>query len=485
MYTIMPASNLTQFYRDYVKALDDRTAALFIGAGMSVAAKFPTWPELLREVAEDLNLDVDKETDLLSVAQFHVNAKKVRSDLNQRIVDAYSRNVPVPENHLLMAKLPIETVWTTNYDTLIERAYPETGKRCEAKVTPENFSTTLRGKDATVYKMHGDVTQPDKAILTKEDYELYSSTSEVFVNALKGDIVNKTFLFLGFSFTDPNIDFILSRIRLLVGKNPRRHYCIMRHPPKPRKGSAKERADYKYDVIRLQHRIGDLQRYGIEAVMIDEYHEITDILRELNRRAHRNNIFVSGSAHNYDPLGQKRIEELSLLIGQEIIQHELNLVSGFGLGIGGTVLIGAADAVFRNEKATLGDRVTMRPFPQLPPTDTRRDELWRNYRRDMLSKVGYVIFLCGNKLDTSTGQVVPADGMRKEFEIAREFEKLPIPIGATGSVAKELWQEVIAAPEQFFQKANVKQHLNTLGDESKTNQELVEAIFAIIRETSK
>jgi hypothetical protein len=438
----------------------------------------------LTGVAEELKLNIHNETDLIALAQFHVNEKKVRSELNQHIVDEYSRGVKPTENHRLMASLPIETIWTTNYDPLMENAICEAGKLCERKVTPENFSITLRGKDATVYKMHGDVTQPDRAVLTKEDYELYPSTHEVFINAFKGDLVTKTFLFLGFSFTDPNIDHSLSRIRLLVGNSPRRHYCIMRCPEKPGT-DAKEMVEYDYEMVRLQHRTSDLQRYGIEAVMIDEYHEITGILRELNRCAHRNNIFVSGSAHNYDPLGQQRIEQLSHHIGKEIIKRNLNLVSGFGLGIGGNVLIGALEVVFGNERATMGDRVTMRPFPQFAASRSGHDELWRNYRRDMLSKVGFVVFMCGNKLDTCTGNVVPAEGVRKEFEIAREFEKILIPVGATGSVAKELWEEVSADPERFFGKANIKMHLATLGDESKTNHELIEAIFAIIRETSK
>ena len=58
---------------------------------------------------------------------------------------------------------------------------------------------------------------PNDAVLTKEDYELYDLHRRVFTTTLQSDLVSKTFLFLGFGFTDPNIDYILSRIRILVG----------------------------------------------------------------------------------------------------------------------------------------------------------------------------------------------------------------------------------------------------------------------------
>ena len=61
--------------------------------------------------------------------------------------------------------------------------------------------------------MHGDVDHASDAIICKDDYEAYPLKMAAFVSALRGDLIEKTFLFLGFSFTDPNIDYILSRVR--------------------------------------------------------------------------------------------------------------------------------------------------------------------------------------------------------------------------------------------------------------------------------
>ena len=76
--------------------------------------------------------------------------------------------------------------------------------------------------------MHGDVSQPDKAVVTRDDYEHYSRDRQLFSTALQGDLVSKTFLFAGFSFTDPNLDHVMSRVRVFLGQNVRTHYCLMR-----------------------------------------------------------------------------------------------------------------------------------------------------------------------------------------------------------------------------------------------------------------
>ena len=50
---------------------------------------------------------------------------------------------------------------------------------------------------------------------------------QLFTTALQGDLVSKTFLFIGFSFEDPNLKYILSRIRNLLDANRRTHYCLL------------------------------------------------------------------------------------------------------------------------------------------------------------------------------------------------------------------------------------------------------------------
>lgn len=369
-----------QFYRLFSKALDERSAGLFVGAGLSAAVGYPAWKAFLREVAEELELEIDRESDLLSLAQFHVTRNQSRNRLNELIRNEFEPEKPLHDNHRLIASLPIETVWTTNYDRLLERAYAEARKKADVKRSSPDLSSNLRGRDVTVYKMHGDVGQAHEVVITKEDYELYSSDAKrgLFTLALQGDLVNKTLLFLGFSLEDPNIDYILGRIRSLLGDNQRNHFCIMKWPQPPGTSEpefSEKKAQYDYDLRRLQLRVSDLKRYGIQVVRIDGYAEITDILRHLNLIAHRNSIAVCGSAHDFLPFGESRLRGFAYTLGKKLIEAQFNLVSGLGKGIGGDVLLGALESVYHDNEAVPGDRIVMRPFPLLPLGNPQRAEI--------------------------------------------------------------------------------------------------------------
>ena len=116
----MPHDPLDPFIETYVQALHDQNAAVFAGAGLSIPAGLVNWKELLRGVAKDIGLDVDRETDLITVAQFHVNERGGRHRINQALIHEFAGRARPTENHKSLASLPIKTYWTTNYDALIE-----------------------------------------------------------------------------------------------------------------------------------------------------------------------------------------------------------------------------------------------------------------------------------------------------------------------------------------------------------------------------
>ena len=129
----MGQKEIDSFINTYVQALRDQNAAIFAGAGLSIPSGIVDWKGLLRGIAKDLGLDVDKEDDLITVAQFHVNERGGRHGINQTLIDEFSRRAALTENHKILASLPIRTYWTTNYDTLIEDSLKAARKKAKVE----------------------------------------------------------------------------------------------------------------------------------------------------------------------------------------------------------------------------------------------------------------------------------------------------------------------------------------------------------------
>lgn len=471
------SQKIKEFKNTYVKSIEQSNAAIFAGAGLSQPAGYVNWKNLLKEIADDLNLDIDLEDDLISLAQYHVNEFDGRSKINQILVDEFTKDVKTTENHQILSKLPIKTYWTTNYDNLIESNLTTNGKKVDTKIDPANLSYSKTDTDAIVYKMHGDSTLAHLAVLTKDDYEEYDLTRKIFSTALRGDLVSKTFLFIGFSFDDPNLSYILSRIRILLGKDARNHYCFMK---KTSRKDYKTDTEFNYAEIKQKLKIKDLKRYKIIVLLVDDYNEITDILHEIENSIKRKNIFISGSASVYKEDKEIEAFNFSTQLSKSIINNNNNIVSGFGLGIGSCIISGALEELYKNNEKKIENRLKSRPFPQESTGKMSLNSLWTKYRKDMISGVGFSIFIYGNKIDENTGEIITANGMLEEFQISIENGVIPIPIGATGFTAYGLWKEVIDNFEEYIGMDQLKYLYEIIGDEDKTSEEIIEATINII-----
>ena len=237
--------------------------------------------------------------------------------------------------------------------------------------------------------------------------------------------------------------------------------------------------DGDYQCRRFEHWLTDLHRYNIQPVLIDGYDEVSGILADLNRRSHLRDVFISGSAANFEPLGKEQFSEFCRVLGAELIKTGFNIISGFGLGVGDMVIVGAMQSLGRNDDG----RLQLWPFPQQLPAGQDRAAFWRRYREQMISNAGVCVVLAGNKL--VSGAVVHADGVRQEAEIARAQGRVVIPVGATGHVARELWEECRAKPQEFFGNIEVAGKLDILGDVSVPVEGLVQVVIDILKTLDK
>lgn len=463
------------FINTFVSALKENNAVVFCGAGMSVTSGYFNWKKLLSPVAEKLGLDIEEEYDLTQLAQFFVDDKRGRGELNQILADEFHKTgISHTENHRILARLPIQIYWTTNFDSLIEDSLKTQGKTPDVKRNQNDLSINLPRRDAIVYKMHGDINDISKVILTKHDYEDYYKTGELFSNAFKADFVSRTMLFIGFSFTDPNLDYLISRIRTIQQENKKPDYYFIKEDNDPKK------------FHRQKIRANSLLQYGLNPIWIKDYDEIPEILKEIERRILRNTILISGSAHSYgdywnrDNRAQFFIHELS----KQLSREKYLVVSGFGLGVGSGVINGVLENMAESKNQNFGSYLILRPFPQFNTSSKSLPQLWKEYREEFIPLAGISIFIFGNKIQD--GKVVNANGMQQEFEIAVAKGLKVIPIGSTGFIAEELYNTIIENFTQYFPEyPELFQDFKVLGLKEIESQKIISTIIKIINKLNK
>lgn len=434
---------LDRFLAEFPKAVADDAAAIFIGAGVSVGAGYPSWKELLREIGEELEVDSNDVSDLAALAQWSVRRTAGRTRVNNVIRAEIAPEKPIPAPLSSIARLPIRNLWTTNYDRLIERAFAEIGRPLDAISGSADLSLKPRPGAVRLFKMHGSVDRLDDIVIATDDYELYRLNRGAFLPLLQAHMTSFSMLFMGLSFTDPNVRHVLSMIRESFAKSPPEHFAIVRPP---------QRSDYKtqkeYKAKLTQHKLWaeDLLRYGLQVVEIDDYSAIDDLLREVERRVASNRVWISGSW----PVAGGPEDELAYAaavataIGRKLGERDFALVTGSGLTIGSAVISGFLNALQMNGGWDLERRLIARPFPQPLKGKLPDYDQWRALRAEMARQSGSVIFIGGAKLEA--GRLVDADGIRDELEAARTAGLFLIPVGSTGGTAAKITEELLNAP---------------------------------------
>lgn len=460
--------------KKYCEALDEGRAAIFAGAGLSVSAGYVNWAGLLKDVANELNIKIDKHTDLVELAQYYVNETKSTHELSSAILNKFPSSTAPTTNHKILAGLPIDVFWTTNFDKLIENALKDADKVYDVKSLPESLTISKKDSQVTVYKMHGDVDNPDKTILTRDQFERYPDTHKAYLTNFSYDLANRTFLFLGLSFDDPNLQYVLKYARNLYHENQRVHYYILKWVSKI---DCADDEDFKNQTREQELFVEDMKNYGIQTVLIDNYAEITNILTNIKQKYLRKTVFISGAAINYSPFSESDFKEFVSKLSADLIRNGFRIVNGYGLGLGNEVIAGALQKLKDLHKPVDGNLI-IRPFPQGLADPS---EAWSVYREEMISLTGVALFFIGNKIDKATGAQINSPGVRSEYDISKSHGSFLIPVGMTGYMAEELYNEQIVeinAGGTMYEA--YKDIFNQLGDKSKNLDEIRDLLLMLL-----
>ena len=197
------------------------------------AAPIPLWSDLAAELAANLpdsgrprGAGAEKQNepagaDALDLAQKYEDAfgrARLHELLSKSVRDEDFRPGDL---HRRLLALPWRDVFTTNWDTLLERCLPLPERAYDVVTSADHLP--LRAPPRIV-KLHGSLPGTFPLIVTKRDYEDYGDCFAPFVNTVQQSMMETVVLLLGFSGDDPNFREWLSWVRKNLRDNMPRIY---------------------------------------------------------------------------------------------------------------------------------------------------------------------------------------------------------------------------------------------------------------------
>ena len=227
-------SSLQMMMDQLKRYLEENRAAAIVGAGfsrnamMNEASAMKDWNQLGLDFFKRLYGHAPTEKEGMFLSPIHlaaeVEASFGRYELDNLIMQSLPDEVVIPSKlHEQLMSLNWRDIFTTNYDTLLERAYLQT-ERPYTVVT--NKDTLLYSKHPRIVKLHGSFPNIHPFIITEEDFRTYPLRYPEFVNTVRQALIENLFCMIGFSGDDPNFKSWLGWLRDVMGKQIAPVYLI-------------------------------------------------------------------------------------------------------------------------------------------------------------------------------------------------------------------------------------------------------------------
>jgi len=246
-----------------------KNLVIFAGAGLSVNAGLPNWSELTETILDRLGSKEPKADKYRQALRDEIltpleilgkieNLKEHAVESFHEIIRSYD-NVKPTKIHEILGQISSKLI-TTNYDCLLDDQFPDYERICYSNTFK---ISKISNYDKYIFKIHGDINEPDKCIIFPSQYEeLYDNNLASSVFELKKIISDKSILFIGFSLSDPYINHVFDYVSNIYDGFSPEHYIITTEKSSwPRK---------------------------ISPVEIDNYNELELVLQKISREANTN-----------------------------------------------------------------------------------------------------------------------------------------------------------------------------------------------------
>lgn len=151
-----------------------------------------------------------------------VQSEDVYYDYIKSIIDKNAKCNAIDEE---IVRVSPHHIITTNYDCLLEKA--DAVKDNEYAVVSKDEDLLSKANDKYIIKMHGTIEDVKTIVLKERDYLDYEQEHLLISTYIKSLLVNHTFLFMGYSLNDNNLNLIINWINYFS-----KEYGIDNRPPK-------------------------------------------------------------------------------------------------------------------------------------------------------------------------------------------------------------------------------------------------------------
>ncbi len=219
---------------DIIKAQKNNQLVIFVGAGVSKNSNIPTWKELIREIAKSIQYDekctncaqrtdICPKTDcigrydytqdeMLRIPEYFYLNDRTESHseyFNQIKTTLKCDGISNLIDDEIFRILPHHII-TTNYDPLLENS-TDVNAQLYAVVTQDK-DLLSKASERYLIKMHGDLEIPQTIVLKETDYLNYEQDHPLISTFIRSLLINHTFMFLGYSLNDYNLNLIIEWI---------------------------------------------------------------------------------------------------------------------------------------------------------------------------------------------------------------------------------------------------------------------------------
>jgi hypothetical protein len=200
-----------------ISSVRSRRAILFAGAGVSCVLGLPLFDTLTAYLRERLNIQNGKDFDFPLLSEYYLLETDRENELFEWMRKTWQPpgiDIRTSKVHSCIVDLDFPVIYTTNYDIWIECAFAARGKPFRKIVSVTDLAQST-ANETEIIKFHGDLDDRSSIILTESSFLRRMSLEEPLDIRLRSDSLAQPILFVGYSLSDPNIRYLLYKLRQL------------------------------------------------------------------------------------------------------------------------------------------------------------------------------------------------------------------------------------------------------------------------------